>query len=44
MPTRTTAAPQSQEQRTRRADRRFGVRLLGAVAAAAAAAIPFALL
>ncbi|MFD3410147.1 phosphatase PAP2 family protein [Streptomyces cyaneofuscatus] len=43
MPTRTTA-PHPQEQRTRRADRRFGVRLLGAVAAAAAAAIPFALL
>ncbi|MFD3969940.1 phosphatase PAP2 family protein [Streptomyces cyaneofuscatus] len=43
MPTRTTAPPTA-EQRTRRADRRFGVRLLGAVAAAAAAAIPFALL
>ncbi|MFJ7327411.1 MULTISPECIES: phosphatase PAP2 family protein [Streptomyces] len=43
MPTRPTA-PHPQEQRTRRADRRFGIRLLGAVAAAAAAAIPFALL
>lgn len=42
MPTRTTTPPTA-AQRTRRADRRFGVRLLGAVAAAAAAAIPFAL-
>lgn len=41
MPVRTTAR---RLRDSRRADRRFGARLLGAVAVAAVAAVPFALL
>lgn len=38
------AAPRTEQSRTRRADRRLGVRLVGAVAVSAVAAVPFALL
>ncbi|MFD4023924.1 phosphatase PAP2 family protein [Streptomyces sp. NPDC058576] len=38
------AGPRTEQDRTRRADRRLGVRLVAAVGAGAAAAVPFALL